>query len=461
MTQATESEWHELPTVELESLDPTQIIFEDRAREKYEDLDELAGSIKEKGFIQPVAVCRTSDPNRYKLLAGGRRFSAAVLAKLRPIPARIFPEDLSELDRKEIELFENIHRRDLSWQETKRLTREIHDIKVTQYGVAVVGGTGKEKRGHSKEDTADLIGKSQASVSRDIEMANALDSNPELEDAKSEAEARRMLKKIDRKREDARAAAKFEEMQESEDRVEEFKTVLANAYVVGDFLEVSKHAAQNNINLIEIDPPYAIKLNQIKKAEDQITEGYTEISEEDYPQFLRDVFSASNNLLLSSGWVVCWFAFQWYQEIIDAFKETGFTPCPIPGYWVKQIAGQTLQPETRLGSVIEGFIYARKGNAVLRKQGRNNSFPYQPVPTDYKVHPTERPIEMIEDLIETFCPPSGMVCSPFLGSGNTLLAAANLGVHCWGCDLDIENEYKNAYINRVQSGSPGRYKSYG
>ena len=47
---------------------------------------------------------------------------------------------------------------------------------------------------------------------------------------------------------------------------------------------------------------------------------------------------------------------------------------------------------------------------------------------------------------------------PFLGSGNTLLAASNLGNTCFGYDLS--EEYKNSYLKRVMEGEPGRYKSY-
>jgi DNA modification methylase len=47
---------------------------------------------------------------------------------------------------------------------------------------------------------------------------------------------------------------------------------------------------------------------------------------------------------------------------------------------------------------------------------------------------------------------------PFLGSGNTLLATSNLGMSAFGYDLS--EEYKNAYIVRVNEARPGSYKSY-
>jgi len=165
-------------------------------------------------------------------------------------------------------------------------------------------------------------------------------------------------------------------------------------------------------------------------------------------------------MMVSSGWLICWHAYQWYSEIVALLTETGFQVCPIPAFWVKPIQGQTRNPEVRLGSVIEPFLYARKGNAVIRQQGRNNRFEYHPVQDLKKSHPTERPIEMMEDILKTFAPPDGQLLVPFLGSGNTLLAAANIGIWAFGYDLDKNDEYKHAYVRKVAKGEPGKYKSY-
>jgi DNA modification methylase len=47
---------------------------------------------------------------------------------------------------------------------------------------------------------------------------------------------------------------------------------------------------------------------------------------------------------------------------------------------------------------------------------------------------------------------------PFLGSGNTILSAANLGMQAFGCDLS--QGYKDSFAVRVASGAPGSYQSY-
>lgn len=453
------TEWTRLEDAVFANLQPNQIFMKNRVREKYEDLDILAQTIREKGLIQPIAVQATEDPKKFRLLAGGRRFSAMVLGQILPIPARIFPADLSELDRKEIELFENVYRIDLSWQEKGKLTRAIHEMKTEQFGEAVSGGTGDEKRGHSMEDTGKLLNKDRAGVSRDIALADALDEHPELNEAKNESEARRMLRRIRRKAEDSAATQEFDRQVEA-DGMEKTLERLGNSYITGDFFEKTVDLPDSYIQLVEIDPPYAIDLLGIKKVSTELTNGYTEVEEEEYEDFLRKAFQISYRVMMKSGWLICWHAFQWQQRVRGLLEETGFSVAPVPAFWVKPIQGQTNQPEYRLGSVVEPFFYARKGNAVIRKPGRNNCFDYHPVPDQKKIHPTERPIEMMQDILETFCPLSATLMVPFLGSGNTMLAAANLGIWPFGFDLDKDDEYRSAYVRRVTASKPGSYTSY-
>ena len=78
-----------------------------------EKLNELAGSIRQKGIFQPLLL--RPSPNqlgRYQLVAGERRWRAAQIAQLHQIPSVI--RDLSDAECYEIALIENIQRQDLS-----------------------------------------------------------------------------------------------------------------------------------------------------------------------------------------------------------------------------------------------------------------------------------------------------------------------------------------------------------
>ena len=87
------------------------ITVEDRFREDLGNMDEMIESVKTKGIIQPLTV----DSNM-KLLAGGRRFAAATACGLPTIPV-VVRDFVDEIDSLEIELIENIHRKDFTWAE--------------------------------------------------------------------------------------------------------------------------------------------------------------------------------------------------------------------------------------------------------------------------------------------------------------------------------------------------------
>jgi ParB family transcriptional regulator, chromosome partitioning protein len=87
-----------------------------------ETLGELAGSIGERGVLQPVLV-RPGADGRYGLVAGERRWRAAKLAGLESIPALVSNYD--DLAALETALIENMAREDLSPVEEARACRTL------------------------------------------------------------------------------------------------------------------------------------------------------------------------------------------------------------------------------------------------------------------------------------------------------------------------------------------------
>jgi len=76
-------------------------------------LDELANSIKKNGIIQPIAVrLKKSEPGKYEIVAGERRWLAAQKAGLHDIPVNVL--HLSDVESLEVAIVENIQRDDLN-----------------------------------------------------------------------------------------------------------------------------------------------------------------------------------------------------------------------------------------------------------------------------------------------------------------------------------------------------------
>ena len=55
-----------------------------------------------------------------------------------------------------------------------------------------------------------------------------------------------------------------------------------------------------------------------------------------------------------------------------------------------------------------------------------------------KIHPTQKPVNVLKRLIEIFTDPGDVVIDPVAGSGSTLRAAAELGRSCYGFEVSKE-----------------------
>ena len=117
--------------------EPRKVSISDLSRNPYQPrhvfdsdkLDELANSIKKKGIIQPIAVRqKKSQPGKYEIIAGERRWLAAQKAGLHDIPVIVL--DLSDVESLEVAIVENIQRDDLNSIEEargyKRLSEEFN-----------------------------------------------------------------------------------------------------------------------------------------------------------------------------------------------------------------------------------------------------------------------------------------------------------------------------------------------
>ncbi|MBK5259991.1 MAG: ParB/RepB/Spo0J family partition protein [Thermoanaerobaculia bacterium] len=87
-------------------------------------LENLARSVREHGIVQPLLVTRFGD--RFKIVAGERRFRAAQRAGLRSVPA-VIKESLQQGQALEIALIENIQREDLNPIEEATAYQQLHD----------------------------------------------------------------------------------------------------------------------------------------------------------------------------------------------------------------------------------------------------------------------------------------------------------------------------------------------
>jgi len=131
--------------VKIDEIDPNP----NQPRQVMGDLSELMASIAEKGIIEPI-ICRQRG-GRFQIVAGERRYQAAVQVGLRDIPIVIREVDDDEII--EIALIENIQRKDLTpFEESEAL----HSLAT--------------RCGYTHEDMARRLGKSRTSITESLSL---------------------------------------------------------------------------------------------------------------------------------------------------------------------------------------------------------------------------------------------------------------------------------------------------
>ncbi|MCM2561970.1 ParB/RepB/Spo0J family partition protein [Lutimaribacter sp. EGI FJ00015] len=122
-----------------------------------EQLEELAGSIKKKGVIQPLIVRpRPGDEGAFEIVAGERRWRAAQMAQLHEIPVIVREYDDTEV--LEVAIIENIQRADLNPVEEAAGYRQL-----------------MEKFGHTQEKLSDVLGKSRSYIANLVRLLSLPD----------------------------------------------------------------------------------------------------------------------------------------------------------------------------------------------------------------------------------------------------------------------------------------------
>jgi len=125
------------------------------------ELKELAGSIKEKGVLQPILVRPTDNKEMFEIVAGERRWRAAQLAKLHEVPVIIRP--FSDGESLEIAIIENVQRAGLNAIEEAMGYQELIN-----------------KFSYTQEQMSDVIGKSRSHIANMLRLLKLPDSIKEM-----------------------------------------------------------------------------------------------------------------------------------------------------------------------------------------------------------------------------------------------------------------------------------------
>lgn len=197
-------------------------------------LNDLAESIKQHGIIQPLVVRQLAD--RYEIIAGERRYKAAIIAGLQSVP--VIVTSLSDAKSEEVALVENIQRKNLSSIEEARSYKRMLD-----------------KDNLTQEQLAKKLGLSQSTIANRLRLLNLSDNvqNALLKEKISERHARSLLQINDKLQQD-----------------EILNKVITERLTVRQLDELIKNRLDSNVTEPEMPVKQDIVPNEVAKPEPEL-----------------------------------------------------------------------------------------------------------------------------------------------------------------------------------------------
>jgi DNA modification methylase len=363
-----------------------------------EQVAQIAASIVEFGFTNPILV-----DSHDGIIAGHGRLMAATELGLKTVPVVVL-DHLSERQRKAYILADNQLALNAGW-DTELLSAELQELVELDFDVSLIG--------FSDEELADLL--------------------PEVEELPPE---------------DADADAVPEPPAEPVTKPGDVWLLGKHRVMCGDstsLTEVERLMAGGKADLLLTDPPYNVAYEG--KTADALTIQNDSMSDDDFRQFLRDVYSTADAVMNPGAVFYIWHADSEGYNFRGAAHDVGWQvrQCLI---WNKNSLVMGRQDyhwkhEPCLYGWKEGAAHYwgsdRSQTTVLdfNRPSRNGE------------HPTMKPVELFQYQVENSSKRKSVVLDLFGGSGTTAIACEKTGRHARLMELDPR--YCDVIVKRWQA----------
>jgi site-specific DNA-methyltransferase (adenine-specific) len=146
-----------------------------------------------------------------------------------------------------------------------------------------------------------------------------------------------------------------------------------------------------------------------------------------------------------AGAMIIFCEFEQQFALIDIAKQHGFMNY-INLVFRKNFSAQVLKANMKIvGNCEYAMVFYRNKLPKFNNKGKMifNCMDWQKDTKCKKLHPTQKPVKVLQNLIEIFTDPGEVVIDPVAGSGSTLVAALNSGRKAYGFEIK-KDFYKGA-----------------
>ena len=415
-------------------LDSIIVNRDERQRRVLSGIEELAASIAARGLINPLTVDRN-----HVLIAGERRYTACRSLGLTEVSVQ-YVEDLSDFDRKMIELEENVKRVDLDWKDYVTTVAELHKLNQTV------------KPDWSMDETAQIIGMSKSTVSNALLVSRNLEHE--------------LVKNADKLSVAVNAASRYEERKATSAKhyIEEIiadvlpkQPAVAGAppaplyippkaeIINGNFVDFVNEYTGEPFNFLHCDFPYGVNTGDKSGQSAAKVLGSYEDSAEIYFNLLG-VLGRGTNIVSNSAHLVFWFSMDYYSVTRTALEAAGWTVNPFPLIWHKSDnTGMLPDPNRGPRRTYETAFFASRGNRKVVKAVANS----YGGPSINELHTSEKPRAMLTHFLRMVVDDTTRMLDPTAGSGNAVRVSSELGA-AYALGLELNPEFAEVARANVQ-----------
>lgn len=422
------------------------VISPDRQRKEFEPmaLGELSETIRNKGLMHAIVLRET--PEGMVLVAGERRLRAItdmwMLGGALRYDGQVIPEgfipyvtlgQLSPLEAEEAELEENLHRKDLTWQENAAAMAKLHRIRSMQAQaegrIHTVADTALETKGRKD-------GSFQDAVRKDLIVAKHL-HNPEVMKAKTADEAFKILKRQEQTAKNIELAASVGKT---------FNSSLHAAHNV-NCLDWMETCSEGVFDVILTDPPYGMGADSFGDGGGGRLANNEHHYKDDYDHWatiMRRWAPLSYRVTKPEAHAYVFCDLDNFHELKKMMQDAGWYVFRTPMICTKPNSGRVPLPEEGPRRQYEIILYAIKGH-------KRTTAIYPDVITTFAdaglQHGAQKPVALFENLLQRSVRPGDKVLDCFAGSG-TIFPAANT-FKCAAVGLELSSEYFGICLSRI------------
>jgi site-specific DNA-methyltransferase (adenine-specific) len=209
-----------------------------------------------------------------------------------------------------------------------------------------------------------------------------------------------------------------------------------------DALVLLKNIQDNSVDLILIDPPYAISretgfksTNNKDYARLGVSFDFGEWDNAFTHQDLESVMKEAYRVLRKGGTIICFYDLWKLTDLKTAMESVKFKQLRLIE-WIKSNPVPLNQSINYLTNAREIAVLGVKvGKPTFNGKYDNGVYSY-PITREKRFHPTQKPVKFMSDLIEKHSNVGDLVVDCFSGSGTTAVAAIQTSRMFVGCERD-------------------------